>query len=459
MITKYINKLFCGCLLGFGLLASLTSCEEKDFTTGMPEAKLISQIDLKVSSTLPVAVGMDTTIVCNVYPQDADNTNLLWTTSDELVAYVSNDGTITGLREGTAIITVTPELGFGVLGQTQHSIIVNVVPEIIKATAIVFTNTTTEVYETDQLQLTYDILPANHTYNHLLWKSSNEQIATVDENGVVTGVQKGTATIYAYATDKSGVVGTIDITVKGYVAAQEVRITAPASDQMYLGQDLMLEYAYTPEDATASTVVWESSDETVIHVVSAGRVKGVGFGTAVITATCTETGYKSSVSLTVATGWYVWDNNTDFNGWYSPTSGAKVEQKNGRMVVTVGTGNRADLKRQGTFETDFGNYPVLAMRVQDVGATYGSDFVTTKEYSLPNGITAHSATCKPIDLGDGTLLVYIVVTKPEVLNGMVPYRQFGFKVTKIAAAHTTYDVFWIRAFKSEAEMKQFVGIN
>ena len=85
-----------GVLLGLCLL--IASCGEKEFTTDMPENKLITAISLKVSSELPVQLGTDTTIVYHITPENADHTELKWTTTNELVATVSQDGTISRLN-------------------------------------------------------------------------------------------------------------------------------------------------------------------------------------------------------------------------------------------------------------------------------------------------------------------------------------------------------------------------
>ena len=94
-----------GVLLGLCLL--IASCGEKEFTTDMPENKLITAISLEVSSELPVQLGTDTTIVYHITPENADHTELKWTTTNELVATVSQDGTISAKSLGKTMITVT----------------------------------------------------------------------------------------------------------------------------------------------------------------------------------------------------------------------------------------------------------------------------------------------------------------------------------------------------------------
>ena len=116
----WMNKLW---IVGFmtGCL-TLSSCDdEKDLTTGMPENQLINNIVLKVTKQLPVAIGMDTTIVHSIVPANPTNPELLWTSSDESVATVAQDGTITGKAVGTAVITVMPAIGFGVTNSTLQT--------------------------------------------------------------------------------------------------------------------------------------------------------------------------------------------------------------------------------------------------------------------------------------------------------------------------------------------------
>ena len=75
-----------------------------------------------------------------------------WTTTNELVATVSQDGTISAKSLGKTMITVTPSVGFGT-ASTVRTIEVTVIPEVIKTTGIQFTNIEEGVYETDKLQM------------------------------------------------------------------------------------------------------------------------------------------------------------------------------------------------------------------------------------------------------------------------------------------------------------------
>lgn len=444
---------------GAGLMALcllMASCDEKEFTTGMPESRLITSISLDVDHELPVLLGTDTTIVHRITPDNADHAELKWTTTNELVATVSQDGTISAKSLGKTMITVTPSVGFGTAA-TMKTIEVTVIPEVIKATEIQFTNTEEGVYETDKLKLQYNILPANHTYSYLTWSSSDESIATVDKDGIVTGVKAGNATIYAFTHDGSKVKGEYSLKVMKYEPATDVEIT-PHTDVLYWKQQLDLDFTLTPAMATVSSVTWESSDEKVL-TVEGGKVKAVGFGKATVTATCVETGNKSTIDLTVAPGFYVWDASNDFEGWAINNNLGKMERKDGKLVMTVTADDNKRVYMQRAYSTaanqmdmNFQDYPVIAMKCTEIpsGATYQLNIA-----NLGNTVNI-SPNMKVEKLPDGTQLVYYDASSLEQHTnnvGVVPIRVFLFKILKVNLPSFSAD--WIRTFKSVDDMKQF----
>ncbi len=87
--------------------------------------------------------------------------------------------------------------------------------DVVKITSITLNTTRKTLVNGETLQLEATILPANATLPIVEWKSSNENVATVDKNGRVTALEKGTATITASSTDGSRKTATCTITVTG----------------------------------------------------------------------------------------------------------------------------------------------------------------------------------------------------------------------------------------------------
>ena len=141
------------------------------------------------------------------------------------------------------------------------------------------------------------VAPKTAKNKTLAWSSSNKKIATVSADGVVKGIAKGTVTITAKARDGSGVKATCKLTVCQPVT----KITLSKTKFAVLkGKTKKLTATATPETAYLRTVTWSSSNEKVATVTAKGVVKGVGVGTAIITAKAKDgSGVKASCKVVV----------------------------------------------------------------------------------------------------------------------------------------------------------------
>lgn len=135
--------------------------------------------------------------------------------------------------------------------------------------------------------------PANVTNKALLWSSSDPSVATVDANGMVTGIKAGKAKITA-TTKKSGHTADWDVTVVKPVTSVSIRYDAP--EGYYVGEVYEPVIQIGPTDATDKSLVWKSSDAGVARVDGNGKVTVVSEGSAVITATA-KSGVGASVTI------------------------------------------------------------------------------------------------------------------------------------------------------------------
>ncbi|MCI8857458.1 MAG: hypothetical protein HFH26_13065 [Clostridiaceae bacterium] len=157
-------------------------------------------------------------LTAEVQPADASNKNVSWTSDNEAVATVSADGLVTVVGNGIATITATTEDG-GFTDSCAVTVTTLDDPDVpgteVPVTGIQVTPVKLQLYTNSgskTAQLTAAVQPVNATNKNVSWTSSNEAVATVNEDGLVTVVGKGTAIITA-TTEDGGFSGSCEVTV------------------------------------------------------------------------------------------------------------------------------------------------------------------------------------------------------------------------------------------------------
>ena len=441
----------------------MTSCEkDKLLTTDFPEAYPTTEITFNVSEVLPLGVGMDSTLVYTVGPELATDKTVIFSSSDPTVATVDENGKITALKVGETYINAVPVIGFGANASVQ----VKVIEKVIKAEEVILTNITEPseegyYYETDEIQLVCEILPADHTYDYVTWTSLTPEIASVDENGTVKCLKEGDAHIRCHTHDHSNVAGDYKFHIYKMQEVERLEIK-PLDGPLCVTQgNVPLDVTYYPEGATIGSVKWETTDPTVVDV-KRGVLTTKGWGSATITATA-PSGEIATVSVTVEQGWYVWDSNWGWGGWscdnVSYTDFGLHAQYN-----DAGSGKwRNDLKYTGisataTLPFDWSTYKVLAARFFHLPSGGNANMDAVDAIS---GINSNNLRPTRTDLSDGSAL-YIWDASGKYNNAYTEMRIFNIKVADLpndrfsSVNEAYYDVKWIRTFKTADDAKAFV---
>ena len=251
---------------------SLTaSCE---VTVTAPDA---SSISLDVTE-LTLYVGSSYTLTATVLPENAADKTVTWTTSDETVATVSTDGLVNGVKTGTATVTATTINGL----TATCTVYVN--DTTIYAESMTLNLTETTIYIGDTETLVATVLPTNTNDKTVTWTTSDATVATVDDDGAVTGVAEGEATITA--TTSNGLSATCKVTV---VPVYATSITLNKNElSLFIGSSETLIATVLPDNTTVKTVAWSSSNTSIATVDDDGTVTVVANGTATITASTTD---------------------------------------------------------------------------------------------------------------------------------------------------------------------------
>lgn len=166
---------------------------------------------------------------------------------------------------------------------------------VTKVTGVTLDRTEAAVDRGSSIQLHAEVLPEDATVRDVIWSSSDSGIASVDSEGNVTGKKAGTAVITATTKD-GGFTASCTVTVEVHV------LSIAFESETYMireGQTDVLEYTIEPADASDQSVVWSSSDPTVLEVDENGTLTAKKPGTAVITVTTNDRGRTDSIEVTV----------------------------------------------------------------------------------------------------------------------------------------------------------------
>lgn len=457
--------------VGFSALCLLaTGCDDdKIFTTDYTLVRPVDKIVFNCGEgdEYPMTPGMTYQIDWTVGPEEVDDDSIVFRSSDESVATVSETGLITAVSVGDAIISALPPIGFG----AEARLMVHVKENVVLASEILVSLDGTPAefyYESDVVQLQAVILPSDHDYNHLVWSSSDESTATVDETGKVTLIKEGDVTITASATDGSGVKGSWSNHIFRMVDVEDLSI-APLTEEVCLDYGAFdLDVTYSPLGSTTGSVEWTSSDESVA-VADRGRVRPIGFGRCTITGTAPN-GKSASVEVTVASGLRIWDCTNRWRLWKAG-SNAKFDYFDKTLKVTMSEmsagGNwRGDIQLTASGDNpawfDFGEYPILAFRANippNGRNTLDAVSIDGINCGGPQSNEGRYETNKPITLSDGTKLYYYNIASKYSTTAPTGFSLYQIKVADIPAedvpASKSYNVYWIRTFKSMEEMQAF----
>ncbi|MGE5371295.1 MAG: Ig-like domain-containing protein [Solirubrobacterales bacterium] len=222
-----------------------------------------------------------------VFPDQATNKSLVWSSDNAAVVTVSQDGVITTHGAGEAIVTATAADGSGAFDTLPITVTAPVTGVSLNEKAIVL-----EKGKTSQLIAT--VQPDNAIDKTVYWTSTNTLVVTVLD-GLVTAVGPGTATITVTTQDR-GFTAECAVTVV-------IPVTSVSLDQTTLkmpvgGTPVTLKATIDPVDATNQNVTWSSSN-TNVAAVNDGVVTAVGPGTATITVK-TGDGEKTAECIVTA---------------------------------------------------------------------------------------------------------------------------------------------------------------
>lgn len=449
------------CIL-FSLMLSLTSCQ------GLIDAILGDHADNSSSSsggggTTPTAQKKTAEIkieVSKIYIWNGDETERALTTN--------SDGAITVTSSDEASVTVTYNQTKGTMtiksikdaGNKNATITINVAEtgNYLPATKIIPVNifdiddfftavenltldkTELNLKKDESATLTATLDPAgpkgDNVYDpSVLWKSNNESVATVDENGKVTAIATGKTTIIATANN----FGQADVK-----AACDVSVTTPVTDIVSERGSVTVEKGHTnhmnttiyPDDADDKRILYKSSNPKVVTIDQNGDYKTIAGGTATLTAITNDGGFEASCTVFVTvsvTG--VTINKTELH---------MVEGNTAPLSATIAPADALNQKVTWTSSDDTtakvdANGLVTALKEGTADITVTTDeygysakcTVTIDKLLVPSTAVSLNYSTLPLSMGEtGTL---IATMSPSNTTDAVSFTSANEKIAKVDA--------------------------
>lgn len=340
MSVKVFTRIAC-LIMAVAMAVSLVGCGVDITSVGLPTDIVLEKGE---TQQLNIEYGTDDKAEQEKIAEAASKLNLTWTSSDETVATVDETGLVTAVGAGEADVTVS--VADANISSTTHVKVV-ITPTGVEAPDSIELVTNGE----NSKALGAKMTPEDATEVKLAYESSDENVATVDENGVVTAVADGECVITTYVT--ADIPATAENAeakpVVDEVASSEAEVADSAADSeapdnaaaskpedttdssfgvvpdglsaetkvtvttkveqialsktegvLTVGNSVTITATVTPDNATNATVNWTSSDEKVATVDSNGKVTAVAVGNATIKATSESDGDVSAdYALTV----------------------------------------------------------------------------------------------------------------------------------------------------------------
>ena len=239
--------------------------------------------------TVALNVGETKQLSAVVAPATASNKNVTWSTSSGNVATVNSSGLVTAVGNGTATITARTASG----GYTDTCTVTVSTP--VTGVSLSLSSLTLDKNGTHQLTAT--VSPETASNKTVSWSTSDPDVASVSQSGLVTAVGGGTADITVTTEDGS------------YTAQCKVTVNVPVTGVQFdevsasMGMDsstTTLGYTVLPADASNKSVTWQSSNTAVAMIdTDTGVITPVGPGGTEITVTTVDGNFSDTLFLMV----------------------------------------------------------------------------------------------------------------------------------------------------------------
>lgn len=225
-----------------------------------------------IGGNIELRVGHTEKLSVSTKPEGSEYA-LSFESSDTSVATVSLDGVVTGVNPGKTEITVSS-------GGLTATVEVTVRKDIIDSLSVSLSALALDGGEEHTVSISYT--PSDAKDINIVWKSEDIETATVDENGVIKGVNTG-ETIITVTDTVTGKSADVKVTVNGLELPSSMTFDKE-SVTLEVGEKYESVLCFTPEDITNTSAIFYTTDSSIASVTNEGIITAKGEGTCTIEA-------------------------------------------------------------------------------------------------------------------------------------------------------------------------------
>ncbi len=371
---------------------SVADATKSDVVTITVGSFTVTSVTITAPST-SVQVGGTLQLSASVSPPSAPQ-SVFWSSSDSSVATIDATGKVTGVKAGSVTITAKSAANINVTDSVTITVVTSGGGNVTSVT-INDPNPSgpDQVQVGGTINLFVTVVADPGVSKAVTWSSGDNSLATVDNNGIVTGVAAGTVTITATSAVDNSVSDSINIDVIAGTVTGVTITNRPPSDTLLVGVTRDLDATVTGTGNFSQDVTWTSSSPGVATIDPSGVITGVAQGTTVVKAVAaSDTNQEDSFTLTVTQTSVDCNNPTALTSVNSTTTlpvACYSVAANGTVSVTaaltIQAGTIIEFGQSARLSVDFGGsltangsaaHPIL-MRGQNPSSGFwdGIDFV------------------------------------------------------------------------------------
>jgi alpha-amylase len=263
--------------------------------SNVPKTVYASKVNIS-NAPESINIGESVQLKGSVYPENAEDKDIFWESSDTSIATIDSNGNLKALKNG--VVTISAKTSKG----TESKYIITV--KEIEPEKIEIQNKIEQIHIDEKVMLDVVVTPQNTTNKNVKWKSDNELIAKISPNGELIGVGVGKTKIIAACKDKAD---EFEIKVNPVIAEsikihiREQNNNSTKNTNISKNKTLQLYAEFLPKNTTNQIIKWSVDNDEIANIDDNGLLTGHKKGTVIVKVVSND-GVSDEIEVKISSG-------------------------------------------------------------------------------------------------------------------------------------------------------------